>query len=177
LIAGAGVAAVVAGCAAPSPKSAAESAPAQYPAQGYGYGASQPAANQPAPAPATQAPESTQSEKPVPAPLKKGEPPGSPSGGAPARAAELRTAASTVESSQRELDVAAGDCRNACRALGSMDRATGRLCELASGGDEVRRCEDARRSVYTARDRVKATCGDCQGSPSVERRDPIPSVR
>src|SRR5262245_36071189 len=41
----------------------------------------------------------------------------------PNRAAVMRQASSDIDVSQRELDVAGGDCRNACRALGSMDRA------------------------------------------------------
>jgi hypothetical protein len=89
----------------------------------------------------------------------------------------LQSAANEVDSSQRELDVAAGDCRNACRALGSMDRAAGRLCELSQGESELRRCDDAKRRVYSARDRVKTTCGGCPNGPSVERTAPIPSLR
>jgi len=102
-----------------------------------------------------------------------------PSGGTPAqqRAFALQSAANEVESSQRELDVAAGDCRNACRALGSMDRAAGRLCGLTQGDPETRRCDDAKQRVYSARDRVKATCGQCEGGPSVDRSAPIPSLR
>jgi hypothetical protein len=106
--------------------------------------------------------------------------PSAPGGGAStgqSRATAVLGAANEVEASQRELDGAAGDCRNACRALGSMDRAAGRLCELAQGSDEGRRCDDAKRRVYSARDRVKSTCGACEGGPSVERTAPIPSLR
>jgi hypothetical protein len=97
-----------------------------------------------------------------------------PGAGADTRGVALAGATSELESSQRELDVAAGDCRNACRALGSMDRAAGRLCELAQDA-EARRCDDAKQKVYSARDRVKNTCGSCPNGPSVERKDPIPS--
>ena len=93
------------------------------------------------------------------------------------RAQALQSAANEVDTSQRELDVAAGDCRNACRALGSMDRATGRLCGLTQGDSETRRCDDAKRRVYSARDRVKATCGQCENGASVDRTAPIPSLR
>lgn len=93
------------------------------------------------------------------------------------RAAALRNAARDMESSQRELDVAAGDCQNACRALGSMDRAAGRLCALAEATDELRRCEDSKQKVYSARDRVRSTCGNCPNGASVERSAPIPSTR
>lgn len=98
----------------------------------------------------------------------------------PSRAAAIARAGTDLEAAQRELDVAAGDCRNACRALGSMDRAAGHLCELARGGrdgEETRRCDDARSKVLSARDRVKQTCGACPGGPSVERNDPVPSLR
>jgi len=89
----------------------------------------------------------------------------------------FQSATNEIESSQRELDVAAGDCRNACRALGSMDRAAGKVCELAQGSEEGRRCDGAKQRVYSARDRVKTTCGSCPGGPSVERAAPIPSPR
>jgi hypothetical protein len=98
-----------------------------------------------------------------------------PGGGGSSRSVALANASRDVDSSQRELDVAAGDCRNACRALGSMDRAAGKVCELAQGDNEGRRCDDAKQRVYSARDRVKTTCGSCPGGTSVERSDPIPS--
>jgi len=96
---------------------------------------------------------------------------------APSRTQALQSASNDVDSSQRELDVAAGDCRNACRALGSMDRAAGRLCGLVQGEPESRRCDDAKRRVYSARERVKATCGQCENGASVDRSAPIPSLR
>lgn len=116
---------------------------------------------------------------PQPQPGTSPMPPAQPGGAAPPqpRALAIQSAANEVETSQRELDVAAGDCRNACRALGSMDRAAGRLCGLTQGDPETRRCDDARQRVYSARDRVKATCGQCEGGPSVERSAPIPSLR
>ena len=92
-------------------------------------------------------------------------------------AAAVLGAAGEIESSQRELDVAAGDCRNACRALGSMDRAAGRLCGLTQGQPDSNRCDDAKQHVYTARERVRQTCGQCEGGPSVDRDAPIPSLR
>lgn len=90
------------------------------------------------------------------------------------RSVAMSQASNDVESSQRELDVAGGDCRNACRALGSMDRAAGRLCSLAQSNDESRRCTDAKTRVYSARDKVKNTCGSCPDT-SVDRSAPIPS--
>ena len=90
------------------------------------------------------------------------------------RTASLMQARDEIEASQRELDVAGGDCRNACRALGSMDRAAGRLCGLAQSDDEQRRCGEAKTRVFSSRDRVKNTCGSCP-DVSVDRNAPIPS--
>jgi hypothetical protein len=86
----------------------------------------------------------------------------------------MSQASSEIEASQRELDVAGGDCNNACRALGSMDRAAGRLCGLAQAEEEHRRCGDAKSRVQSARDKVRATCGACP-DVSVDRNAPIPS--
>jgi hypothetical protein len=88
----------------------------------------------------------------------------------------MTQASNDIEASQRELDVAGGDCRNACRALGSMDRAAGRLCGLAQSADEVRRCGDAKSRLYSARDKVRNTCGSCADT-SVDRNAPVPSPR
>lgn len=92
----------------------------------------------------------------------------------PGRAAALSQASAEMETSQRELDVAGGDCQNACRALGSLDRAAGHLCGLARASDEVSRCEDAKARVHRARDKVRSTCGSCP-EVSVDRDAPIPS--
>lgn len=155
-----------------------EAAPAQAPpAPQQGYAS---------PAPGLSAPESaaTQSISPkadrsdaLPA-QPSAAPPPTPTAGPfappPSRAAALSRAATEIDASQRELDVAGGDCRNACRALGSMDRAAGRLCALSQSNDEVRRCGDAKVRVYSARDKVRNTCGTCD-DVSVERNAPIPS--
>ena len=101
------------------------------------------------------------------------EPP--PTGGAPTREATLGKARSDLDVAQRELDVAAGDCVAACRALGSMDRATGHLCGLAQDHDERSRCEDAKTKVRGARDKVRNTCGACPGGVTVDRNAPVPS--
>lgn len=103
--------------------------------------------------------------------------PAAPNGGgasATNRSMALQSASREIEASQRELDVAGSDCRNACRALGSMDRAAGRLCAL-SQGDEPQRCDDAKQRVYSARDRVRSTCGTCADGTTVERAAPVPS--
>jgi hypothetical protein len=166
----AGALALASGCAAArqAPSTAASSQ------QGYGQAGYPPggaAQSQPGYAPAP---------PPPPAPSAEAAPatPGTPGGGATMdRSMALRAASSDVESSQRELDVAGSDCRNACRALGSMDRAAGRLCELSQGSDEGHRCSDAKQRVYSARDRVRTSCGSCPNGPSVERAAPIPSAR
>ncbi len=169
----AGAFAFASGCAAAKQAPSAEpSAP-----QGFGYGqASPPPGVSPQPEYASPPP----SPEAVPATPATSAKPAQPSGGgttATDRSLALRTASSEVESSQRELEIAGSDCRNACRALGSMDRAAGRLCELSQGADETHRCGEARQRVYSARDRVRTSCGSCPNGPSVDRAAPIPSLR
>jgi hypothetical protein len=94
------------------------------------------------------------------------------------RAVAIQQASSDVESAQRELDVAGSSCQNACRALGSMDRAAGHLCQLTREDTTQDKCEDAKRRLYSARDRVRNTCGSCpDNQPSVDRNAPVPSMR
>lgn len=180
-----GVFVSIAGCSASKsggapPASASPSG--NYPQQGYSQ-PGQPASAQaqpgaypsppPPPSPEPPATPSNEASGKVPAPAQ----PGGGAAGASSRSMALQSASNEIESSQRELDVAAGDCRNACRALGSMDRAAGKVCELAQGSEEGRRCDGAKQRVYSARDRVKTTCGSCPGGASVERTAPIPSLR
>lgn len=108
-------------------------------------------------------------------------PPSAPAGGAVPSAGATDAhpdapAARELDKSERELAVAAGDCTTACRALGSMDRAAGHLCSL-HGSTDAPRCTDAKTRVYSARAKVKSTCGSCPGGPSVESDAPIPSIR
>lgn len=134
-----------------------EQAPAAYAQQQPGAAASPPAAPAPPPPGADEAERSaTQPATPT------------------SRKVALSQATNDIEASQRELDVAGGDCRNACRALGSMDRAAGRICGLAQSDDEMRRCGDAKTRLYSARNKVKNTCGSCP-DVSVDRDAPIPS--
>jgi hypothetical protein len=93
------------------------------------------------------------------------------------RGASLARAGTDLEAAQRELDRGGRDCATACRALGSMDRAVGRLCELARANEETRRCEDARLKLFSARERVRNMCGSCAGGPSVEAGAPVPSIK
>jgi type IV secretory pathway VirB10-like protein len=97
-----------------------------------------------------------------------------PSKDAPAASRSTAEVRGDLERAQRELDIAGSDCRTACRALGSMDRAAGRLCTLARSSDERDRCSDASAKVKTARDKVKRTCTSCP-DVSVERDAAIPS--
>jgi hypothetical protein len=125
----------------------------------------------------------------TPAPEPAAYPSGS-TGGAPAPAvsepmpapgmaqpqAALSQARGQLEEAQRELETSAGDCAAACRALGSMERAAAHLCALADQPDDRRRCDDAKRKVYAARDRVRQTCNTCPGGPSLDPNAPIPST-
>lgn len=113
---------------------------------------------------------------PPPPPAAPAQPQPGQAGGASLRPG-VAAAARELDVASRELDVSAGDCQAACRALGSMDRSAGRLCEIAHDGDELRRCDDAKRRVFGARDKVRETCGSCPGGPSVDRGAPVPSVR
>jgi hypothetical protein len=69
-----------------------------------------------------------------------------------------------VELARAEAALAAaqGDCAAACRALASMQRATDHLCALVEDSSDGRRCEDARKRLLAARDRVRSSCGDCR---------------
>jgi len=76
---------------------------------------------------------------------------------------------------QRELEMSAGNCTVACRALGSMDRAAGQLCGLAATREDVRVCDESKEKLVAARARVRAACGSCPGGPSVDPNAPVPS--
>lgn len=176
------VASLVTACAASKSRDAqAPAAPSSSPATGgSGTGAAeaygQPAApQQPGYAPPPSPPPPSAGAEPsstAPAPHAQ------PSGASGSRAVALQQASSDIEAAQRELDVSGGDCRNACRALGSMDRAAGRVCSLTRDDGTHDRCDDAKRRLYGARDRVRNTCGTCpDGQPAVDRNAPVPSMR
>lgn len=101
------------------------------------------------------------SEEPTPSaapPAAAATSPGDASSGARAREA----ARAELARAQRDLETANSDCAAACRALASMERATDHLCALAGDSDDQSRCDDARRKVLAARERVRSTCGSCQ---------------
>jgi hypothetical protein len=82
---------------------------------------------------------------------------------------------SNLVQGEQQLDAAASDCANACRALGSMDRATGQLCSASGASEDQARCDDAKGRLLRARDRVRGSCGGCPGGPTVDHDAPIPS--
>lgn len=90
--------------------------------------------------------------------------------------AAIRARAGEVDRFEAELLQAGSDCREACRALGSMDRACGGLCSLSRGTSEAPLCSTATKRLLAARDNVKRACGACPNGPSVERFAPVPSV-
>jgi hypothetical protein len=113
--------------------------------------------------------------QPAPAPPPPA-PTSAPSDPADRRARALRAARGEVDQAQRDLEASMSDCAAACRALGSMERATGHLCDLATEHDDRRRCEDAKTAVLRAREKIRAACGSCpNGGPSLEKTAPIPS--
>jgi hypothetical protein len=118
-------------------------------------------------------------EKTSTAPGEPSPQPQAPGGaGASPREAALKKAVSDLETSQRELEQSGTDCKSACRALGSMDRAAGHLCEMSQTSDEKNRCEEAKVKLYSAREKVRTACTTCgPGGPSVEKNAPVPSVR
>jgi hypothetical protein len=104
-------------------------------------------------------------------------PPSAPSGGgdfAPSPAAPpppagqgpvIEGAGPAVEQASLELDRAAAelsasgsDCARACKALGSMNRASERICALEPDTGTGGRCRRARERVGEAADRVRRSC-------------------
>jgi hypothetical protein len=69
-------------------------------------------------------------------------------------------AAGHEEAEARHGPSSGDPCSNACRALGSMRRATDHLCNLS--GESDARCEGARRRVESAGDRVRFFCPSCR---------------
>jgi hypothetical protein len=87
-------------------------------------------------------------------------PPPPPPGAPPTTPAPAASAQHELERSEAELNASPSDCMTACRALASMQRATENLCAIADGGDRGR-CDDARRRLRAARERVTRACGSC----------------
>lgn len=150
-----------------SPAAAADASPATGGAAGYGGQPSQYA--QPPPPSAT-----TPATPPAEAPKAEPSTAMTPQG----RSMALTKDTNDIEAAQRELDVAGSSCQNACRALGSMDRAAGHLCLLTREDNTHDRCDDAKRRLYNARDKVRGSCGSCpDNQPATDRNAPVPSMR
>jgi hypothetical protein len=104
-----------------------------------------------------------------------GAPPSAPTGGGdfaqppasppPGQGPVTEGAQPTVEQAGLELDRAAAelnasgsDCARACKALGSMNRASERICALEPDTGTGGRCRRARERVTEAADRVRRSC-------------------
>lgn len=130
------------------------------PAKSPSHEATQPATTAPPPPPAYPDPPHT-------APF------GSSTAAPPAASAGAASPLIEIDGLGRQIELAGSDCTTACRALASMERATGRLCAMP---DEGSRCDDARGRVKVSRARVKKACGTCPGGPSTDEGAPIPST-
>jgi hypothetical protein len=151
---------------APAGAAAGDSAPSA------GYGPQQPSQYAQPPPPSASA--TTPATPPAEAPKAEPSATMTPQG----RSLALSKDSNDIEAAQRELDVAGSSCQNACRALGSMDRAAGHLCLLTREDNTHDRCDDAKRRLYNARDKVRGTCGQCpDNQPATDRNAPVPSMR
>ena len=67
------------------------------------------------------------------------------------------------EESAQLFTNAGTDCSKMCKALASMERAAGHLCDLVKDGvaTDKKKCTDAKARLDHARDRVMSTCGGC----------------
>lgn len=74
---------------------------------------------------------------------------------------DLAGALALFDRSASELSDSGLDCDKACKALGSMERSMGRICDLVGSDDPERRCETAREKARAARERVEKHCPRC----------------
>jgi hypothetical protein len=77
------------------------------------------------------------------------------------------------QSAQIQMNASTSDCAVACKALASIDRATGHVCAMTAASDH---CTTARETLKSARRKVRAECTVCPQGPSVDPDGPIPSV-
>ena len=61
--------------------------------------------------------------------------------------------------------IGAGQCEQMCKALDSMRRATGRICELVGASSDAYKCTEAKAKLVEAESKVKTSCGACASSP------------
>lgn len=86
-----------------------------------------------------------------------------------ARETNLARARDELRRAEEELDVSTHrDCATACRAVGSMERATRRICDLADAPDDRRRCDDAKKKLASAKQRIRAECGGCSDGTKLD---------
>jgi hypothetical protein len=130
-----------------------------------------PAASSPVAAPTEdRAAPNSQSMPPPPPPADQ---PGAAAGARGAVAPELEAqrvhARADFDDAARQLDASMNECAAACRALASMERATAHLCDLArANDDDPSTCDDARKKLHAARDRVRRACTSCTGGPTLD---------
>ncbi len=155
---------LVSGCAAKTSRDPA--APPAAAAQGYpnSYAAPPPSPVQPGGLPLSQAPAATAS------PLTP-----SMSGGAhdAETPLDLPSALARLDADALAIGATLGNCSTACRSLGSMERAVHVVCELTRDGDHAR-CDEARKKLRDARERVRNGCGVCEGGPRTDASAPDP---
>jgi hypothetical protein len=98
-------------------------------------------------------------EEPAPAPAPTfAQPPAEPTLGS---AADAQVALDRGEQELASALSSGGDCRTACKAMGSMQRARDRICELNGADDPGRRCATARQRVDEAADRLRRGACTC----------------
>jgi hypothetical protein len=139
-------------------------------------GAAQSPASSPTAAPAVDTPALNSSG--APPPTTQSQQPGQADralGGA-AQSDEKRVdARAELEEAVHQLDASMNECAAACRALASMERATTHLCDIAqhaeSDGDRTT-CDDARKKLRAARERVRRACTTCPGGPTLDSSAP-----
>lgn len=152
--------ALTSACAMDRPAPQAPQAPEQPASPGYG----QPTAAPPAePAPTTPAMPSTEAGAG-----------GTVTGGAEDQAQQTLQQWMDLLAVSESLTLSAGrDCGGACRALRSMSRAAGGICELSPRPDSTGRCKAAEDSVRHARTKVRDACGSCSDGTSVDPNAPV----
>jgi len=101
------------------------------------------------------------------------QPPPSLSPGETSMSRSMRALADDFVVAESAMLTAGHDCTSACRALRSMQRAAARLCSIAASDDEREVCRRAQDRVRGARERVRSSCGQCTGGPSLDPNAPI----
>lgn len=74
----------------------------------------------------------------------------------------LEEAMASFDRAATELASPARECKQACKALGSMERSRDRICELNGPDDPGERCEKAKERVESSRESLRRRCGSCE---------------